>query len=435
MAAPLTVVARGLASAAVAIQRLFRAFSVPMHTNTTDDIRLEAGVGSGAMDQPEGQLRNRFSPGPQAYLPNEGEESPVATEGALTPGTGDEPSVTSDTDALKESFVKVALRRLSTGLGTNPNTEERKNKKKAFAESRGHHLFEKHRYERYPEGFPRLAAWVSSDRDLEMTRGFKYLYQRILLQDTVEVNELEKKLFEADMMEDAHPAPNFSLRHTREEQDGNTKHRELLEAIRKALKKHKETAADYKELQSFGKPLKRNHEAYYGWLWSNRQLGQGYDDYLKHADDMISLKNDRLSFFDNFVEEHVHHFPISIFEGWLQPEEERNKTKDENVTYRSETRRRILAGGLLVLTAVGTLVVPVFFLSLLSLSRVQMTVIASIFILAFAWIIYVVEEGVVYRVLLGTTTYSAILVVFLNINAVDFPSDALRVCQNAGVGS
>lgn len=97
--------------------------------------------------------------------------------------------------------------------------------------------------EEYPEGFPRLAAWVSSDRDLEMTRGFKYLYQRTLVQDVVELNELEKELFEADKMEAAQPAPNFSLRHTREEQDGNTKHRELRETIRKALKKHSKSSS------------------------------------------------------------------------------------------------------------------------------------------------------------------------------------------------
>lgn len=102
MAASLSVVAEGLASAAFAIQRLFRVFSQPVHTNTTDDIRLEEGVGSGAMDQPgEFQLRNRFSPGPQAYIPDQGEESSVTTAGALTPGSGDEPSSANDADDLK----------------------------------------------------------------------------------------------------------------------------------------------------------------------------------------------------------------------------------------------------------------------------------------------------------------------------------------------
>ncbi|KAH7308755.1 hypothetical protein BKA65DRAFT_519803 [Rhexocercosporidium sp. MPI-PUGE-AT-0058] len=389
---------------------------------------LEMGVGSGAVDQAqESHLRNRFSPSPPTYISNEGEESSVTTEEAQTPGSGDEPSETNGADDLKESFLNITLRRLSTGFGSSTHTQEKIKKRDSFAESRGYHLYENHRYEKFPEGFPRLAAWVASDRDLEMTRGFKYLYQRTLVQDVVELTELEKKLLEADKHEAAHPAPNFSLRHTREEQNGNTKHRELLKTIREALKRHKETAADFRELQSFGKPLKRNHETYYNWLWSNPQLAEGSDDYLKHVDDMISLRADRLSFFDNFIEEYVHYFPISMFKGWLQPEEERDKTKNINVTYRSETRRRILAGGLLVLTAVGTLIIPVFLLSLLSLSRVQMTVIASTFILAFAWILYVVEEGDGYRVLLGTATYSAILVVFLNINAVDLPSDALRV--------
>ena len=71
-----------------------------------------------------------------------------------------------------------------------------------------------------------------------MTRGFKYLYSRMLIETEVELTELEKKLLEADKHEAAHPAPNFVLRYMGEERDGNKKHKELRKTIREKLKEH-----------------------------------------------------------------------------------------------------------------------------------------------------------------------------------------------------
>lgn len=52
----------------------------------------------------------------------------------------------------------------------------------------------------------------------------------------VELTELEKDLLEADKHEDTNRDPNYRLVHTKREEDGNTKHRELLETIRAKLK-------------------------------------------------------------------------------------------------------------------------------------------------------------------------------------------------------
>ncbi|KAL2069287.1 hypothetical protein VTL71DRAFT_15625 [Oculimacula yallundae] len=421
-----TLASDRLASVSLVVKGFFRTiFST--HADATNDISLEAGGGSRTMNgAQEPQLRNRFGPNTSSSTTSAQDEGNHTPDGALTPPSrdehiGDEVPATGNTENQKKSFFATTLRVLSGSFGSTTSAQRKEEEDNLLAQSRGYALLKKHRYEAYPEGFPRLAAWVSSSESVEIARGFKYLYHRMILQDQVELNNLEKKLMEADIHEASNPRPNFSLRHAREERNRDTSHRDLLETIRVALKRYKDNVIDYRDLQACGKPQKRNFEAYYNWLRNTRQLGQGSDDYLTHVEDMLSLRAEPLSFFDNFVEAHVHHFPISMLKGWLQPQEERDKTSNKYVVFRSDTRRRILAGGLLVLTAVGTLLVPVFLLSLLALSRAQMTAIASVFILIFAWILYVVEEGKVYRVLLGTATYSAILIVFLNINEVDLP--------------
>ncbi len=71
-----------------------------------------------------------------------------------------------------------------------------------------------------------------------MTRGYKYLHNRLLSHDLAEITELEKQLLEADKHEAANPHPNYRLIHTIPEVDGNTKHRELMETIRTKLKEY-----------------------------------------------------------------------------------------------------------------------------------------------------------------------------------------------------
>ena len=71
-------------------------------------------------------------------------------------------------------------------------------------------------------------------------------------------------------------------------------------------------AIGYKELQALGKPPDRNFYAHYAWMWGKPPLGEGYNDYIRHKDDMLDLKSGRLSFFDNFIEEHIHTWPLSM---------------------------------------------------------------------------------------------------------------------------
>lgn len=55
--------------------------------------------------------------------------------------------------------------------------------------------------EDYREGYPRLSAFVNSDLDLMLFRGFGQLHARVLLQKQDEITEIEQQLNELDKIE------------------------------------------------------------------------------------------------------------------------------------------------------------------------------------------------------------------------------------------
>jgi hypothetical protein len=60
--------------------------------------------------------------------------------------------------------------------------------------------------EETPEGFPRLAAFQSSEAKFALYRSFSYLHSRILLDLQDEITSLEKELDEIDE-DDSHADP------------------------------------------------------------------------------------------------------------------------------------------------------------------------------------------------------------------------------------
>jgi hypothetical protein len=52
--------------------------------------------------------------------------------------------------------------------------------------------------EKYPAGYPRLAAFVASEPNLMQFRGFRTVRARLLLHLQTEIQALEDKLFDLD---------------------------------------------------------------------------------------------------------------------------------------------------------------------------------------------------------------------------------------------
>lgn len=88
----------------------------------------------------------------------------------------------------------------------------------------------------------------------------------------------------------------------------------------------------------------------------------------------------------------------------LKSKEEDKPTPDPRVTKFSDAGMGTAGRALLVSTVIGILLVPVFLLFLVPMSRLLMAVTSAGFILLFALIMSVVTDGKVYEVFVGTAT-------------------------------
>jgi hypothetical protein len=98
-----------------------------------------------------------------------------------------------------------------------------------------------HLDEKYPEGFPQLAAYMTSDNDFAPLRGFKYCHYRILLERQVEITELERQLFELDESDAANPDMHYRLRKMLKHKEGwDTGRIDLMRELTEKLKEYGE---------------------------------------------------------------------------------------------------------------------------------------------------------------------------------------------------
>ncbi len=92
--------------------------------------------------------------------------------------------------------------------------------------------------DQFPRGFPRLAAFQSSDDDFMIFRGFKRLHNRILLRLEVEITLLEEALDKLDSEDDGNDKMRYRLGHTKHKEGWSTTQLELLDQIRDKLSEY-----------------------------------------------------------------------------------------------------------------------------------------------------------------------------------------------------
>lgn len=89
-----------------------------------------------------------------------------------------------------------------------------------------------------PRGFPRLAAFVSSDEDYEIYRGFRTLHNRVIHHREVELTELEKRLTELDKSDEHNPATSHRLRRIKHQEGWDGEKNKLIDDIELKLKNY-----------------------------------------------------------------------------------------------------------------------------------------------------------------------------------------------------
>jgi len=385
-----------------------------------DEERAEREISLGAM-QNDG-VRNRRPPGPTPESNDDHPVTPTAstTSGTLTPGTSEVPSGTQD------SFLKGAWDRLSNrygaGLFSGMSAEERGRLNRKL----GYDKFKQENVDKYPVGFPQLAALISCDDDLAMHRGFKYCHNRLLLQLEVQITELEKDLYKLDKEDEVDPEREHRLRWTEHEEQWDTEKMELLDKLTAKLKDYGDILRNHVFVQGLSKPPRRNHRSYFNWIWTNKPLYGGYYDYIYHASDFVSSSGGRPNYFEELIRDHMDWWPGSPIRSIVKGKKEMKPTDDPRVTVFSPTRMARLGRALLVSTIMGVLLVPVFLLFLVPMSRLLMVLTSTGFILLFVLIMSAVTEGRVYEVFVGTASYGAVLIMFLGNISQNSPGSGLH---------
>jgi hypothetical protein len=92
--------------------------------------------------------------------------------------------------------------------------------------------------ELYPEGFPRISAYIDSDVDTPLFRRFGRMHARTLLYRQVELNDLEKKLDDLDQKDSSKEDTEWRIGHGIHHDGGkkNEDRKVLVEEIEKKLK-------------------------------------------------------------------------------------------------------------------------------------------------------------------------------------------------------
>lgn len=158
-----------------------------------------------------------------------------------------------------------------------------------------------------PNGFPRLAAFLSSDANFSLYRSFSYLHSRILLDLQDEITSLEKLLDEVDG-DDEFDAPDRlrsrEIDIDKSIHDDNTHSRRVILAqIKNKLLEYDEVLIKARQLESFQKPSNRNYRSVRRYHYNTDPLMDNETDAIRTKEDIISLHNGReWATFDGGVE-------------------------------------------------------------------------------------------------------------------------------------
>lgn len=171
--------------------------------------------------------------------------------------------------------------------------------------------------QKYPHGYPLLAAFQSSESSFSIYRSFDYLHSRVILELQDELRELEDGLAILDKS-DERPERKKCL--TSRTADRNFAKREklicskrsgMLATIREKLVNYDELMIKARELNAFQRPSKRDYFSLRRWFFNKKPLNyHREEEFVKRKEDLITLRHGReWAGFDGWVEDCVRKLP------------------------------------------------------------------------------------------------------------------------------
>ena len=120
--------------------------------------------------------------------------------------------------------------------------------------------------ENYPQGYPRLAAFLALDRDFTVLKRFDYLHMRSLLEQQDELAELQERLDRCD------GAETVRLGLSSRRQDENVERRELLQQVTAKLREYDTCVQNCHAMLRLPEAHKTQRQNVENWCLGNKPL-------------------------------------------------------------------------------------------------------------------------------------------------------------------
>jgi hypothetical protein len=225
--------------------------------------------------------------------------------------------------------------------------------------------------EKTPNGFPRLAAFQSSEANFSVYRSFSYLHSRVLLDLQDEITTLEKELDDIDWEDyDEEPARLKSRDFDVSQPEGECSRRVILREIKAKLMEYDEVLIKARTLESFQKPSDRNYRSVRRYCHNQKPLMDAEMDAIRSKEDIVSLHNGReWATFDGGVEtiisqtdrllQKIFGTKAPPLQKYFRTPEAQEKTTDPFVSFYSSSRIDKLVNILITFVIFCLLVIPV----------------------------------------------------------------------------
>ncbi|KAM7216771.1 hypothetical protein V8F06_007881 [Rhypophila decipiens] len=263
--------------------------------------------------------------------------------------------------------------------------------------------------ESFRRGYPRLAAFINSDRDFVMFRSFGALHARILLHKQDELIELESNIEEVDQQENTE----YFLATRRE--DRNERRRLLLLQAEQRLYEYildKLLESYYKNIDR-PRPSDNRVKNVDNWMDGTKPLVQAESTFLDDWDDLRAPNShDDHGGLDIFLETWAYMLTKRGGKKLFSHPSDRSKSDDDNVILFDPSR--VIAASRFITTAfaIVSLTIPIVVLYNIAAITTRLWTIAvftAIFSSTLCWLM----QSRKYEIMTATAAYCAVMVVFV----------------------
>ncbi|OTA53990.1 hypothetical protein K449DRAFT_469683 [Hypoxylon sp. EC38] len=259
--------------------------------------------------------------------------------------------------------------------------------------------------EDYPRGYPRMAAFQSSDMAFTMFRRFTLLHVRALLLAQDEICSLERKLHDIDEKE------RTQLYLSSRAYDENRERKMVIEEIKTKLREYDDDLDRFFKQYAYHEPTPRSLQSFRGWMDFTKPLIEPEATFIQSTDFVSPPPKVEEGCLEELVE--ILARKSGIGNEFLKTEREHQQSSDPDLHFYSRGRRQAVARIILAIVACGTLLVPTALLFVVPNRGARLGII-SIFTLLFGSVVALITLAKRHEIFAATSAFAAVMVVFVS---------------------